>query len=97
LAAGGTVQSVANTIRNAIAVADRLQQPERAAPLIAWLDTHPVGIPGTPGMRQQVVDLRARLADLLGEKTMARHLEEAASLTLGEVIDVALAALDGLG
>ena len=97
LAAGGPTQSVANTVRNAIALLDRLGRPERAAILVTWLDENPVGIPGTPGMRQQVVDLRGRLCDLMDQDELARHAEEAARLSPQDVVAEAIRALDGLG
>ena len=88
LAGGGTVQSAANTVRNAIALLDRLDQPARAASLIGWLDANPVGIPGTPGMRAHVDDLRTRLERLVPAGALAAARAEGAAWSHGEVVAV---------
>ncbi len=59
---GGTPQSVANAVRNSVALLDRLGDPAGCVRLVQWLDTHVGGIIGTPGMRESVTQLRDRLS-----------------------------------
>ncbi|MGE3449445.1 MAG: BTAD domain-containing putative transcriptional regulator [Microbacteriaceae bacterium] len=49
--AGGAAQSVANTARNLVVLADRLGATHEAAALAGWLGARPISIAGTPGMR----------------------------------------------
>lgn len=93
---GGTVQSVANTIRNAVVLLDRSGRAERAVPLIGWLEVNRPSIPGTPGMRDHPGvlgrELRARLGDAAYETQRLRG----AGATTAEVIDLALRELTEL-
>lgn len=95
LAGGASVQSTANTVRNAVALLDRLGHPDRAALLVGWLAANLVGIPGTPGMRRHVEEMAERLPDLLSAEA-AEALADGARLTVAEVVHQAHRALTGL-
>jgi tetratricopeptide (TPR) repeat protein len=94
LGIGGTPQSVANAVRNSIALLDRLGQPASCAPLVRWLEAHPGGIVGTPGMRRHVIEMserleRAPLSD--AERAAAR---DAAQLSMPEIAAQAVLILE---
>ncbi len=93
LATGAPIQSVANTVRNAIALLDRLGRAEAAAPLVGWYASRPAIIPGTPGMRAHVDDLRARLPALVEPGRLAVLLAEGESLEIDEVLSISRRAL----
>ena len=90
---GGSVQSTANTVRNAVALLDRLGAPERAGRLLGWLATNPPGVPGTPGMRRHSADLATRLPSTVGVEQWRRLAAEGAAMTLTEIIDESRRAL----
>ena len=93
---GGTVQSVANTIRNAVVILDRSDRAERAVPLIGWLEVNRPSIPGTPGMRDHPAALGRDLRRRLGDATYETERVRGADATTAEVIDLALDALTEL-
>ena len=93
---GGTVQSVANTIRNAVVILDRSDRAERAVPLIGWLEVNRPSIPGTPGMRDHPATLGHGLRRRLGDAAYETERVRGADATTAEVIDLALEALTGL-
>ena len=93
---GGTVQSVANTIRNAVVILDRSDRAERAVPLIGWLEVNRPSIPGTPGMRDHPATLGHGLRRRLGDAAYETERVRGADATTAEVIDLASEALTEL-
>lgn len=83
---GGALQSIGNTLRNAITVLDRTGQADRAGTVIGWLGRHNAGIPGSPGMRARVEDVRQRLERRHGRAALVPLLEEGARLTVREIL-----------
>jgi hypothetical protein len=96
LGAGASIQSAPNTIRNAVVLLDRQGRTDLAAPLIGWLTANPVGVPGTPGMRQHANQLRERLAEQLGADVGSAALNHGAEATTAEIIVLAAEAIDTL-
>lgn len=94
LLAGGALRSTPNTIRNAVALLDRLGRPDLAAPLVGWLAAEPVGIPGTPDMRRHPAELAQRLPDLLGEPRAKEAMALGARATIPEIVALTARALD---
>ncbi|MGE4163958.1 MAG: BTAD domain-containing putative transcriptional regulator [Vicinamibacterales bacterium] len=90
---GGTTQSIANSIRNAVAALDASGRADLAVPLIGWLQVTPAAIPGTPGMRNHAADLAARLRTDLGEAAFEIARAAGATFSTHDVIDAARAAL----
>lgn len=93
LVGGAPIQSVASTLRNAIALLDRLGRWQAAAPLVGWYLRRPAVIPGTPGMRANVDDLHARLPALVPAERLAALMDEGAALDVDEVLALARRAL----
>lgn len=83
---GGSLQSIGNTLRNAITVLDRTGQADCACTVIGWLGRYNDGIPGSPGMRARVEDVRRRLERRHGRAALAPLLEEGARLTVREIL-----------
>ncbi|MGD9753928.1 MAG: BTAD domain-containing putative transcriptional regulator [Acidimicrobiia bacterium] len=90
---GGTTQSIANSIRNAVAALDATGRPEPAMPFIGWLQVVPAAIPGTPGMRAHPIELAERLQSELGAAAFETARAAGATFSTDDVIDAARAAL----
>ncbi len=86
---GSASQSAANTLRNAVVVLDRLGVPERAAPVVGWLEQTRSAIPGTPGMRNHPALLAERLRLELGETQANELIKSGSLLSLEQVVALA--------
>jgi hypothetical protein len=93
---GGTVQSVANTIRNTIVVMDRVGWAEPAATLIGWLDVNRPSIPGTPGMRSHPRVHSDELRQRLGQPAFEALHRAGTTLSIEAAIRTALEAVTDL-
>jgi len=93
---GGSVQSLANTVRNAVVLLDRQDRTELAAPLVGWLTTARAGIPGTPGMREHPVALKQQLATRLGSDSATDLLHQGEQATTADIIELTYSALNTL-
>ena len=91
---GGTVQSAANSIRNAAVVLERLGSPEHAIPLIGWLEVNRPSIPGTPAMRSHAQLLAAHLRSTVGEAAFGTGSATGATFSLTEAVQAALTEID---
>jgi hypothetical protein len=93
-AAGGGVQSLANTVRNAIVLFARIGRSDTAAVLSGWLDAQPIAIPGTATMRAHAADAVQQLATQLGRDELDRARATGATMPIVEIVGLLLAALD---
>jgi hypothetical protein len=85
-ASGGGVQSLANTVRNAIILFARLGHSEAAAVASGWLENQPVALPGTAGMRARAAEAAGQVATALGPEAFDRARARGAAMsTAGQV------------
>ena len=90
------MQSLANTVRNLVALADRLQRPEAIARLVGWLAWSPISVRGSPGMRRTAADVQEKLRAALPAARFDRETRIGARLTVQEVLQEAGAVLEML-
>lgn len=92
----GSVQSLANTIRNLATLAARLDHHRDVARLVGWLATNPTSVPGSPGMRNAAEEVRSTLRSNLPVAEFLREDTIGASLTIPQVIAEARVSLAAL-